>query len=135
MDKPALHDQLSQRVQNLAEIETQCHSVEEALQESEERYESLLDLSPDSVVIMQDGLYKFVTSMFTEEFGYTQEDVNNGLSFYKLVQEKNLPTVRRRYEDRLAGKLVPNTFRIDLIAKDGSIIPCETSAALISLKG
>jgi PAS domain S-box-containing protein len=135
MDNPARHDQLSQRAQNLAEIETQCHAVEEALRESEEKYENLLDLSPDSVVILQDGFYKFVSSMFTKQFGYTQEDVTNGLSFYKLVQEKDLPAVRRRYEDRLAGKSVPNTFRIDLIAKDGSIIPCETSAAVISFKG
>ncbi len=135
MDKPARHDQLSQRAQNLAEIETQCHAVEEALRESEEKYRSLMDLSPDSVVILQDGHYQFVSSVFTKQFGYTLEDVNDGLSFYKLVQEKDLPAVRRRYEDRLAGKSVPNTFRIDLIAKDGSIIPCETSAAVISFKG
>ena len=135
MDKPARHDQWSQRAQNLAEIETQCHAVEEALRESEEKYRSLMDLSPDSVVILQDGHYQFVSSVFTKQFGYTLEDVNDGLSFYKLVQEKDLPAVRRRYEDRLAGKSVPNTFRIDLIAKDGSIIPCETSAAVISFKG
>jgi len=117
MDKPALHDQLSEKARKSAEIETQCHAVEEALQESEEKYESLLDLSPDSVVIMQDGLYKFVTSMFTRQFGYTREDVANGLSFYKLVQEKNLPNVRRRYEDRLAGKSVANTFRLTSLPK------------------
>ena len=135
MDKPARYDQMSQRTQNLADIETQCQAVEEALRESEEKYESLLDLSPDSVVILQDGRYQFVSSVFTRQFGYTWEDVNNGLSFYKLVQEKDLPAVRRRYEDRLAGKSVPKTFRIDLLAKDGKIIPCETSAALISFKG
>ena len=135
MDKSALYDQFNQRARNLAEIETQCHAVEEALRESEEKYESLLDLSPDSVVILQDGHYQFVSSVFTRQFGYTREDVDNGLSFFKLVQEKDLPAVRRRYEDRLAGKSVPNTFRIDLIAKDGRIIPCETSAALISFKG
>ena len=27
------------------------------------------------------------------------------------------------------------TFRIDLLAKDGRIIPCETSAAMISFNG
>ena len=135
MDKSAIYDQFNQRARNLAEIETQCHAVEEALRESEEKYESLLDLSPDSVVILQDGHYQFVSSVFTRQFGYTREDVDNGLSFFKLVQEKDLPAVRRRYEDRLAGKSVPNTFRIDLIAKDGRIIPCETSAALISFKG
>jgi PAS domain S-box-containing protein len=135
MDKPAPYDQRSQRAQNLVEVETHCHAVEEALRESEERYESLLDLSPDSVVILQDGHYQFVSSVFSRQFGYTQEDIIKGLSFYKLVQEKDLPAVRRRYEDRLAGKSVPKTFRIDLIAKDGKIIPCETSAALISFKG
>lgn len=135
MDKPALYDQLSQEAQNLAQIETQSQAAEDALRESEEIYSTLVDLCPDSVVILQDGHYQFVSSVFTRQFGYTREDVNNGLSFYKLVQEKDLPAVRRRYEDRLAGKSVPNTFRIDLIAKDGRLIPCETSAALISFKG
>ncbi len=135
MDKPALHDQMSQRAQNLAEIETQCQAVEEALQESEEKYESLLDLSPDSVVILQDGLYKFVSSMFTKQFGYTQDDVEKGLSILRLVQKNDRDAVRRRYEDRLAGKKSPKTFRNDLIANDGSIIPCETSATLIRYKG
>ena len=102
---------------------------------SEELYHTLVDLSPDAIAILQDGLYHFVSPVFTRQFGYTREDVNNGLSFYKLVQKKDLPTVRRRYENRLAGKSVPKTFRIDLIAKDGRLIPCETSAAMISFKG
>jgi PAS domain S-box-containing protein len=135
MNKPPANDDIDQLTRQLEEIENQCRPVEDALQESEEIYRSLVDLSPDAVVILQDGLYQFVSSVFTRQFGYTREDVNDGLSFYKLVQEKDLPAVRRRYEDRLAGKSVPNTFRIDLIAKDGSIIPCETSAALISFKG
>ena len=126
---------MSQRGRDLAEIENQCQAVEEALQESEEKYESLLDLSPDSVVILQDGLYKFVSSMFPKQFGYTQEDVTDGLSFLRLVQKKDHDIVRRRYEDRLAGKQVPKTFRIDLVAKDDSIIPCETSATLIRFNG
>ena len=135
MDKPAVYDQLSREARNMPQIETQCQAAEDALRQSEEIYHTLVDLSPDSVVILQDGHYQFASSMFTRQFGYTREDVNNGLSFYRLVQEKDIPAVRRRYEDRLAGKSVSNTFRIDLIAKDGKIIPCETSAALISFKG
>ena len=135
MDKPALRHQMSQRARDLAEIENQCQAVEEALQESEEKYQSLLDLSPDSVVILQDGLYQFVSSMFTNQFGYTRDDVNDGLSFLRLVQKKDHDVVRRRYEDRLAGKKIPKTFRIDLVAKDGSILPCETSASLIRFNG
>lgn len=135
MDKPAAYDHLNLRTRNSTEIETPCHSVEEALQESEEKYKRLLDLSPDSVVILQDGLYKFVSSMFTKQFGYTPEDVKDGLSFLRLVQKKDHDNVQRRYADRLAGIQIPKIFRIDLIAKDGRIISCETSAALIRYNG
>jgi PAS domain S-box-containing protein len=135
MDKPPANEELDPITQQLAETDKQCRPLEEALQESEEIYRSLVDLSPDAVAILQDGRYQFVSSMFTRQFGYSLEDVNKGLSFYKLVQEKDLSAVRRRYEDRLAGKSVPKTFRIDLLAKDAKIIPCETSATLISFKG
>jgi len=135
MDKPAANDEISQITRQSEEIENQCHEVEEALRESEAIYRNLVDLSPDSVVILQDGFCRFVSPVFTDQFGYTPEDVNNGLSFYRLIQEKDLAAVRRRYEDRLAGKTVPKTFRLDALAKDGKIIPCETSAALIHYNG
>ena len=135
MDQPPASDQIEQITRQFEEIENQCRPMEDALLESEEIYRSLVELSPDAVVILQDGLYQFVNSMFTRQFGYAREDVDKGLSFYRLVQEKDLPVVRRRYEDRLAGKSVPKTFRIDLLDKDGRIIPCETSAALIPFNG
>ena len=106
-----------------------------AQQESEEKYRKLLDLSPDSVVILQDGKYQFVSSAFTKMFGYTREDIGRGLSFFELVQEKDLDAVRRRYEERMAGKPVPKTFQINLVAKDGTLIPCETSATRVTFNG
>ena len=88
--------------------------------ESEETYRSLVDLSPDPVVILQGDRYQFVSQAFTEVFGYTQKDIDDGLSFYELVQEHDKKSVRRQYEDRLAGKQVPKTYRINLISKEGS---------------
>jgi len=135
MGKPPANHDIDQITRQLEEIENQCRPLEDALQESEEIYRSLVDLSPDAVVILQDGLYQFVSSVFTKQFGYTQEDVEKGLSFFQLVQKRDRDSVRRRYEDRLAGKQIPKTFCIDLVAKDGSILPCETSATLIRYKG
>lgn len=113
----------------------QLQAVRTVLQESEEKYRKLLDLSPDSVVILQDRKYQFVSSAFTRMFGYSQEDVDEGLSFYQLVRAEDLDAVRRRYEDRMAGKPVPKIFQIDLVAKDGTRIPCETSATLVNFNG
>ena len=117
------------------EDDNQLLTLRAALHESEEKYRKLLDLSPDSVVILQDEKYRFVSSAFTKVFGYSQEDIDKGLSFFELVRAEDMDAVRRRYADRMAGKPVPNTFRIDLIARDGTLIPCETSATLINFNG
>lgn len=108
---------------------------ERALRESEERYRNLVELLPDPVVVLQDGRYRFVNSAFTEVFGYAQDDVDAGLSFFDLVSEAEKEAVRERYEQRLAGVEVPKTYRVDLVAKDGRVVPCETSASLIQHEG
>ncbi len=114
---------------------TQSKQAEAALLESEEKYRNLIDLSPDPVVILQDGCYQLVNQAFIELFGYTQQDVDNGLNFFELVQAHDKEAVRCQYENRLAGKQVPKTYHIDLVAKDGTLIPCETAATLISYEG
>jgi PAS domain S-box-containing protein len=108
---------------------------EKALSESEARYRDLVGLSPDPIVILQDNRYQFVNAAFEEVFGYSQQDVDNGVSFFDLVQESDKEAVSKRYKKRLMGKNLPKTYRIDLVSKDGTRIPCETSAALIQYQG
>ncbi|MBW2109700.1 MAG: PAS domain S-box protein [Deltaproteobacteria bacterium] len=114
---------------------TAYRQAQSALKESEKRYRKLINLCPDPVVVLQDHNYRLVNMAFTETFGYTLQDIRKGLSFYNLVQPRDKRAVRKRYQNRLAGKPVSRTFRIDLVAKDGTIIPCETSAALIRHEG
>jgi len=113
-----------------AHLETQVE-----LRETRDRYQQLVEVCPDPVVVLQQGMYRFVNNAFTRVFGYTPLDVEGGLSFYALVQEKDLTAVRDRYEARLVGADIPQTFQIDLLAKDGTAIACETSAALIQHEG
>jgi len=101
----------------------------------EDLHSQLVECSPDPIVVLQDGLYKFVNSAFAQLFGYTQEDVAAGLTFYQLVAEPDKPAVQERYEARLRGEDLPQTFVINLLAKDGTSIYCETSAALIQHGG
>ncbi len=106
-------------------------SAQEKARESEKKYRDLVHLCPDAVVILQDEHYQLINPVFTRLFGYTQQDIDKGLSFFQLVQKHDRKAVRNRYKDRLAGKYLPTTYRIDLIAKNGKIIPCETSAAKV----
>ena len=76
-------------------------SIKEKIQEGEETYQSLMNLCPDAVVIIQDTGYRFINPAFTRIFGYTQQDVDGGLSFFQLVQENDKGAVGRRYQDRL----------------------------------
>jgi PAS domain S-box-containing protein len=127
--------ELRQRIIELEAAEVECRQAVKALAESEEKYRFLKDLSPHPVVILQGEGYKFINPAFTEVFGYTNDDVENGLSFLALVQEHEKKGVLKHYQDRLAGKQLPKTYKIDLVTKDGRLIPCETSSTVINYKG
>ncbi|MBW2523718.1 MAG: PAS domain S-box protein [Deltaproteobacteria bacterium] len=114
---------------------TERKAAERDLRESEERYRNLVELLPDPVVLLQGRAYQYVSPAFTRLFGYTQEDVDAGLSFYDLVPEAEKAGVRKQYAARLAGQRVPQSYQLDLVTKDGRTIPCETSAALIQHHG
>lgn len=102
-----------------------------ALSASERKYRRFIDSSPDAIVVLQDGGYKMVNTAFTTIFGYTEEDVKAGLGYEELVKPEDRDFVRKRVKDRMAGKEVGRHVEIELVAKDGTIVPCETSGQLI----
>jgi two-component system, cell cycle sensor histidine kinase and response regulator CckA len=114
---------------------TEKKLAQAALADSEARYRTLVELSPDPVVILQGRGFAFVNAAFTRLFGFTQEDVRAGLSFLDMVPEPEQPAARAQYAARLAGEVVPPTYRLDVRAKNGRLIPCETSARLIQFEG
>jgi len=132
---PIIRDEKTVGLRGIILDITQRKLAEEALRESEEKYRSLVSLSPDPIVIIQDGRHKMVSSAFTKLFGYTQEDIDKGLDVLELIQDDYKKAVRKRLEDRFAGKKLPRTLHTDMIAKDGRIIPCESSGTLIQYGG
>lgn len=102
-----------------------------ALSESEEKHRTFINQSPDAIVVLQNGHYAMVNKTFTEMFGYTQEDTRAGLSYMDLVRPEDRGYVKQRVADRLEGKDAPRNVLIDLVAKDGKLIPCETSGTCI----
>jgi PAS domain S-box-containing protein len=103
--------------------------------ELQRRYQLLIEMSPDAVIILQDERHEYVNPAFTKIFGYTQDEMEDEFNFLKLIPDQKKAAVRRRYEDRFSGKTALRTYRIDLIAKNGSLVPCETAAERINYQG
>ncbi len=110
--------------------------AEEALKDSEERYRNLVKLSPDAIAVIQDACFKLINTEFTKIFGYTQSDIDKGLGALEIVRDQDQKMIGERMKKRLAGKNVsPKELSMDTVAKDGRIIPCETSSARIQYDG
>ncbi|RPH32082.1 MAG: heavy metal translocating P-type ATPase [Bacteroidales bacterium] len=102
-----------------------------ALLESEERFRKAFLINPDSITITRqnDGRYVSVNEGFTNIFGYTQEEVI-GKTSLEINMWQN-PNERNKFVAELKAKGVTENFEAKLITKDGRLVECIVSAALI----
>lgn len=136
MSKKLNYKELQQRVNNLEK--ENAHIKKKYAKRSiglDKNYKKILDLSPDPIAILHTGQYRYVNSTFTNVFGYSNKDLIKEGSFFKLVQEKDKKALAHAYDRRLKGKRTSQFYRIDLIAKDETLIPCETSGRLLNING
>lgn len=113
---------------------TDSKLAEEAIRESEAKYSALVENSMDGIIIIQEGVLKFVNNSSMNLTGYTIDEMI-GENFLKFVAEDYREMVTKRYIDRMAGKSVPNIYEIVLIRKDGDMFPVELNISLIDYKG
>ncbi|NQT65287.1 MAG: PAS domain S-box protein [FCB group bacterium] len=113
---------------------TEYKQAEEELRESEAKYSALVDSSKDGIIIIQDGILKFTNTASMEFLGYTPDEMI-GVSFLKFVSPEYRELAIKRYTDRIEGKEVPSIYELELLRKDGSILPVELNAIQIEYEG
>jgi two-component system cell cycle sensor histidine kinase/response regulator CckA len=113
---------------------TKYTKAEKALREAEARYSTLVESSKDGIIIIQDGVLKFVNTASQDLVGYTPEEMV-GANFLKFLPPDSQDLIMQRYADRMAGKDVPSIYEIDVLRKDGTILPVELNASLVFFKG
>ncbi len=97
---------------------TEHKQAEEALQQSEEKYRTLINNIQDGVFIIQDSKIQFANESFARIAGYTVEEVI-GRDFQELVAPEDLKMVTDRYYRRQAGEDVPKEYEFRVLHKDG----------------
>lgn len=106
------------------------------IQESEERYRSLINLGTEAgeaVVMLQDidgseGIQTFVSDEWPRIVGYTREELL-GMSFFDLESPGDRQASVERHRLKMSGKSVPGLFEMSIIRKDGTKVPIELTGA------
>ncbi len=109
--------------------------AEQARREAEERYRTLVELSPDALLVLQDGRYVFANRRALELLGAKEVAEIVGKRPRDLYPQDYVPSIEARVERLLAqgGTLPPLEVRIRRL--DGELRDIETSGAAIPFDG
>jgi PAS domain S-box-containing protein len=111
------------------EIEERKH-VEEALRESEEQYRNVVERANDGIVIVQDGLLKYVNPQLAETVGYAIEELTDSL-FLNYIDAGERARVSEYHRRRMAGEKAPARYEAALRDKNGRKIDVELNAGTV----
>lgn len=103
--------------------------TEEALRESENRYRTVLEANPDSVIVYDmEGRVTYLNPTFTRVFGWNLEErLGNKMDLF--VPEEEWPKTKIMIEKILSGEYVSGV-ETRRYTKTGDIIPVSISGAL-----
>lgn len=113
---------------------TERKRAEQALQENEEKYRSLVERAHDGITIVQDFNLAFINDQFAKMLGYTVEELENK-PYNRVTHPEVTPEIDKRYQARLKGERVPSIYETKLRRKDGSTIEVEFNTGVISYQG
>ena len=134
IDEGKTKEQLISELADLRKHVSEHEAKLKELQESEERYRSLIDNTQEAILVAQDGISKFFNARATEITGYLPEEFANK-SFLDVIHPDDRQMIFGRHLRRLNGEEFPHVYPLRIICKDGSIKWVEINAVLISWNG
>ncbi|MEN8207997.1 MAG: PAS domain S-box protein [Candidatus Fermentibacteria bacterium] len=114
-------------IDNPAEISEGCSNEQDL-------YKSVVQNSNDSLIVYKDGLIVFVNDTAKRITGYLEEEFYES-SILDFISADYKPVMQQYMNAITAGKDSPSLFEIEILRKDGDIIPAEISVSTIQYKG
>ncbi len=114
---------------NLDNIMTDDMDEKNSITYYKELFGIIVDDSPVSMFIVQDGKYSYANNQFYKLMGYEAKDFHaRKMTIEQLIHPEDLPSVRERIMKRKDDIETDSRYRIRGIKKDGSIIYVEIHA-------
>jgi PAS domain S-box-containing protein len=113
---------------------TEHRRAEKTLQESEEKYRSLVERANDGITIIQDRMMKYINRRLAEIWGGTAWELID-TPFTDYIDPEELPKVVDHYNRRMKNEDVPPIYETVLRCKDGSKVYVELNAGTIPYQG
>ena len=114
----------------LAELE----AAQAALRESEEKYRLVVDNSGEAIIVLQDGIFRFVNPATLTLLGFSEQELG-ATPFPSVINPADRPMVVDRYQRMQRGEIVPPHYAFRAITKAGNTIVVEITAARIAWDG
>lgn len=110
------------------------NEAEIALKATEKKYQNLINQASDGILVVQDGVYRFMNPAFYKITGFTSEDLI-GKPFIDNIAEEYRKDIMELHRRRMRGEEVPTIFKVVGLKKDGSRIYLEFNSSTIELDG
>ena len=110
------------------------HQMEISLQESKNRYRTLIANANEAILVAQNGIIKFANPKAIDLFGYTPEEYASR-PFVEFIHPDDREMVVQRHLRRLKGEDFEKVYTFRMIDKEGNIRWLEINATLIDWNG
>ncbi len=114
---------------------TDRKQAERALQDSEEKYRTVVENSLSAIFIHQGGLFRFVNHRFAEMLGYDNPEEVVGRPFWDVVHPIDRAMVKERGLRREKAEFSPARYIFRGIKKDGTMIWVDLRATHATYMG
>ncbi len=119
----------------LAAIALTQKRAEEALKDSEERYRSLVELSPDAIAVHSEGKYVYVNPSGVKLFGVTEASEIVGKKVLDLVHPDYRKIVSERIQLSYEQKIQTPIIESKIVRLDGRSVDVEAMSTPITYMG
>jgi PAS domain S-box-containing protein len=128
------YKELEQRIKVLEKAARDAERLQEALRESEQKFRVLVDSTPSSVLLFQDGRFIYANRAAQIHSGYSLEELI-GKNFWEFIHPDYRALAMERGFKREQGEETIDTYELKIIAKDGSEKWGELSGATTMIGG